>query len=44
MREDPIAKALFERFNRIRMPNLNLSEDEAGEILAYVDAQAARRP
>ncbi|MCU1382495.1 MAG: hypothetical protein JWL71_1192 [Acidobacteria bacterium] len=42
MREDPIAKHLFERFNRIRMPNLNLSEDEAGDVLSFVDAQTAR--
>ena len=44
MRDDPIAKALFDRFNRIRMPNLSLSEDDAADILVYVDAQAARRP
>jgi protein SCO1 len=43
MRDDPIAKALFEKFNSVRMPNLNVSEDEAVEILAYVDAQSAAR-
>jgi protein SCO1/2 len=43
MRDDPIAKRLFERFKGVRMPNLTVSEDEANDILAYVDAQAASR-
>ena len=43
MRNDPIAKALLRKFNDVRMPNLSLSEDEAADILAYVDAQTAAR-
>jgi protein SCO1/2 len=41
MRDDPIVKGLFEKFNEMRMPNLSVSEDEAADILGYVDAQTA---
>lgn len=45
MRDDPISKTLFVKFNNVRMPNLSVSPDEAADILTYVDAQtAARRP
>src|SRR5471030_726517 len=41
MRDDPTAQALFAQFNNVKMPNLNVSEDEAADILTYVDAHAA---
>ncbi len=43
MRNDPIAKTLLEKFNDVRMPNLSLSEEEADDVLSYVDAQTAAR-
>jgi protein SCO1 len=46
MREagDPIALALAAQFTPMRMPNLSLTEDDAADILAYVDSQAAGKP
>jgi protein SCO1/2 len=41
MRDDPDVKALFEKFNNVKMPNLNISEDEADDILGFVDAHTA---
>jgi protein SCO1 len=38
---DPIASALFAKYKTVRMPNLSLSEAEAADIVAYVDAQTA---
>ena len=43
MHDDPIAKALLAKFNDVRMPNLSLGEDEAADILAYVEAQTTAR-
>ena len=39
---DPVAVALFEKYSTVRMPNLNLSEDEAADVLAYIQSQASR--
>jgi protein SCO1/2 len=46
MREqgDPIAVALAARFKPMRMPNLSLTEEDAADILAYVDAQGMSKP
>jgi len=38
---DPIASALFAKYKTVRMPNLSLTEAEAADIVAYVDAQTA---
>lgn len=45
-RKDPIALALADRFKAVRMPNLQLSEADAGDLIAYIDAQtyAVRSP
>jgi protein SCO1/2 len=36
---DPIATALLEKYSTVRMPNLNVSEAEAAEMLAYIESQ-----
>jgi len=43
---DPIALALFEKYQYARMPNLRLSSDEVAAVLSYVDARggAPREP
>lgn len=38
--KDPIATALFERYNRIAMPNLRLSRVDIEALVAYLDGQA----
>jgi protein SCO1/2 len=37
---DPIAVALFEKYQYARMPNLRLSSDEAAAVLSYVEARS----
>jgi protein SCO1/2 len=39
---DPIANALSEKYRTVRMPNLNLSDAEAAEVLAYLESQRLR--
>ena len=39
---DPIANELFAKYRTVRMPNLNLNEEEATEVLAYVQSQTSR--
>jgi protein SCO1/2 len=43
---DPIALALFEKYQYARMPNLRLSSDEVAAVLSYVEARsrAPREP
>jgi protein SCO1/2 len=36
---DPIALDLRDRYPTVRMPNLQLSEDDASDVIAYLDAQ-----
>lgn len=36
---DPIATALFKKYNEVRMPNLRLGPDEVAEVLHYLDAR-----
>ncbi len=36
---DPIAVALFEKYQYARMPNLRLSSDEVAAVLSYVEAR-----
>ena len=38
---DPIARALFAKYKTVRMPNLSLTDAEAADVVAYVDAQTA---
>jgi protein SCO1 len=38
---DPVATALFEKYQYARMPNLRLSPTEAAAVLSYVDAQSS---
>jgi hypothetical protein len=38
---DPVATALFARYNSVRMPNLGLAEGEIAMLLAFLDG---RRP
>ncbi len=38
---DPVAVRLYERYNRIVMPNLNLSQEQAGQLLEYLTVAAA---
>ena len=37
---DPIATALFEKYQYARMPNLRLGSEEAAAVLSYIDAQS----
>ncbi len=39
--KDPIATALFERYNRVPMPNLRLNEVEIEALIAYLEGQAS---
>ncbi len=43
---DPIATALFEKYQYARMPNLRLSSDEVAAVLSYVEGRSgpAREP
>ena len=40
---DPIAVALFEKYQYARMPNLRLSSDEVAAVLSYVEGRDAAR-
>lgn len=37
---DPIATELLERYNRIRMPNLNLTREQVNAVLSYLDLRS----
>jgi protein SCO1/2 len=37
---DPIAVKLFEKYNRVAMPNLSLGPDEVKVLLAYIQRQS----
>ncbi len=38
LERDPITVELYDKFNRVDMPNLGLSEADAGDLIAYIDA------
>ncbi len=38
-RQDPIALSLAEKYRGVRMPNLGLSEQDAGDVIAFIDAR-----
>ena len=40
--EDPIAIALYERYNRLSMPNMRLNQEEAASILDYIAEESSR--
>jgi len=40
--EDPIAVALYERYDRLAMPNMSLNRQEALDLLAFIDEESAR--
>jgi protein SCO1 len=37
--KDPVAMAMLKKYRGVRMPNLGLSEQDAGDVLAYIEAQ-----
>jgi protein SCO1/2 len=37
--KDPLATALYIKFNKVQMPNLRLSEDDAAMLIDYIKAQ-----
>ncbi len=41
--KDPIATALFKKYNGVRMPNTSVSDLEANYIIGYIEAQTAAR-
>ena len=41
--KDPLATALFKKFNGIQMPNLRLSEDDAALLLDYIQFRTAEQ-
>jgi protein SCO1 len=42
---DPIAKALYDKYNKVRMPNLRLGEKDADELIKFIEMKtAAGRP
>ncbi len=38
--KDPVALAMAKKYRGLRMPNLGLSEADAADVLAYIDAQS----
>lgn len=40
--KDPIATALFNRYNRINMPNLSLGEKDVDSLLSFIDSMSKR--
>lgn len=40
---DPIATALLKKYKGVRMPNTYVGDEDAGYILAYIEAQTASR-
>jgi protein SCO1 len=38
-RKDPVAMAMLKTYRGVRMPNLGLSDQDAGDVLAYIEAQ-----
>jgi protein SCO1 len=40
--KDPIATALFNRYNRINMPNLSLKEKDVDSLLSFIESMSKR--
>ncbi len=41
-KQDPIAMALYEQYNKLAMPNMRLHKEEALALLDYIDAETNR--
>jgi hypothetical protein len=41
VQSDSIAKALYEQFGRVKMPNSKLTDDEITALLAFLDQSKA---
>ncbi len=41
-KKDPIAIALYKKYNRVAMPNMRLNQYEAVDLLTYIEAETAR--
>jgi copper(I)-binding protein len=41
-KKDPIAMEMYERYNRLAMPNMRLNKEEADVLLAYIDDETQR--
>ena len=40
--EDPLAVAMYERYNRLAMPNMRLNQEEAWQLIDYFEAETER--
>jgi copper(I)-binding protein/mono/diheme cytochrome c family protein len=41
-KKDPIAMALYKKYNRVAMPNMRLSQEEATDILIHIEEETKR--
>ena len=41
-KKDPIAMALYEKYDRVAMPNMRLNQMEAIELVTYIEAETTR--
>ena len=41
-KKDPIAMEMYERYNKLAMPNMRLNKEEAEVLLAYIDDETQR--
>ncbi len=41
--KDPIATELFDRFNKVPMPNMQLNDNHVDLLLEYLDAESRRQ-
>jgi len=41
-KKDPIAVALYKKYNRVAMPNMRLNQMEAIDLLSYIESETAR--
>jgi protein SCO1 len=41
---DPLAHALFERYNRVNMPNLHLGPEDVASVIEYLELQSEAAP
>ena len=41
-KKDPIAMEMYERYNKLAMPNMRLNKEEADVLLAYIDDETQR--
>ncbi len=41
-KKDPLAVALYKKYNRVAMPNMRLTQNEAIDLLTYIESETAR--